>query len=325
MYRDAKLYCLFCETCQYRKPKHIVTRMPLQPIQVSGILDKWGVDIVGPIRPASIYGHRYILVFTEYLSRWAEAWPLREISADTVAKCFIEGIVCRYGPPTELLSDRGSQFLSDVMKSACTFLTINKQFTTSYRPNVNGLTERFNGTLVQTLAKYATDQQLPNWSDFIPFALFAYRNSIQSSLKDTPFFLLFGKDCRSFSPNLTAPSKYIIDIDAYKYQMQLNLHRAREQAKQELITAQSKQKLNYDKRVKLKQFEIGDLVLLFNPVLEEGISPKFHQYWKGIFRIILIKLPYDAIIRKLGDPEEKTQLVHFDRLKHFYTDSSSQQ
>ncbi|MCP3664113.1 MAG: transposase family protein, partial [Gammaproteobacteria bacterium] len=126
--------------------------MPLNPIPVEGLNDRVGIDILGPIKPISDKGFRYVLVCTEYLSKDCEAHPLAEISAPTVAKCFVENVICRWGCPRHLLSDRGAQFLSDLVLEVCKLLSINKVTTCSYRPQTNGQTERQNRILANMLS-----------------------------------------------------------------------------------------------------------------------------------------------------------------------------
>ena len=90
------------------------------------------------------------MVVTDYGSRWAEAFPTKDQKTTTVAKILIEEIICRYGAPKEILSDQGKNFLANLIKNICEYFRINKIQTTSYHPQTNGLTERFNGRLCKS-------------------------------------------------------------------------------------------------------------------------------------------------------------------------------
>jgi transposase InsO family protein len=103
-----------------------------------------GVDILCGL-PETPSKHK--LVFTDNLSRWAQAFPMNKIDAKTVAKLFIDEIVCRYSAPKTLLSDQGAQFMSILLKNICNYLNTKKINTTEHHPQCNGLTERFNATL----------------------------------------------------------------------------------------------------------------------------------------------------------------------------------
>ena len=88
----------------------------------------------------------------------------------------------------------------------CEYFRIHKINTVAYRPQTNGLTEKFNGTLCKMLASYCNENQT-NWDIYLPIVLFAYRTSIQKTTKESPFRLLYGRDPRlpadvdKWSPN----------------------------------------------------------------------------------------------------------------------------
>lgn len=72
------------------------------------------MDVVGPLL-TSLEGNRYLLTFQDYFTKYAEAIPLRD-QKDTTARAFVEHIVCRHGTPTKLLTDRGANFTSQLLK-----------------------------------------------------------------------------------------------------------------------------------------------------------------------------------------------------------------
>ena len=100
------------------------------------------IDLVGPIRPPSEEGHRYILTLVDFATRYPEAVPLKTIDTETVAEALVN-IFSRLGIAEEILSDIGTQFVSDCMKEVTLFLSIKQITTTPYHPMCNGLTEKF--------------------------------------------------------------------------------------------------------------------------------------------------------------------------------------
>ena len=76
--------------------------------------DKWGIDFVGPIEPSSA-GKSYILVCTDYVTKWAKAKPMKHLQDNNVAKFLHESIFTRYGVLRELQSDQGPQFTSNLI------------------------------------------------------------------------------------------------------------------------------------------------------------------------------------------------------------------
>ncbi|MCO5576353.1 hypothetical protein L7F22_030162 [Adiantum nelumboides] len=152
------------------------------------VFEKWGIDAVGPL-PITSRGKSYILTAVDYLSRWAEAKAVRQITAKDVAKFVYEEICCKFGVPLELLSDQGPGFRAELLDFLCDKMKITRRFTTPYYPQCNGLNERFNGELVQILSK-VTEHQGKNWDLELPSALWAYRTAVKTGTEFTPFHLV---------------------------------------------------------------------------------------------------------------------------------------
>ena len=104
--------------------------------------------------PTSPDGYNAILVMTEYATRFPMAWPIKNKEASTVAAKLMEYIAL-FGPPRELLSDQGTEFLNETVNSLLHALGTEHQVTSAYNPRTNGLTERCNATLTKSLEKHA--------------------------------------------------------------------------------------------------------------------------------------------------------------------------
>ena len=144
-------YCRSCLVCASRKGQSRSFKAPLQPLPVGGPFDRVGVDVLQ--LPLTLDGNQYALVFIDYLTKWVEVVAIPDQTAETIARMFVELIVCRHGAPRELLSDRGANFLSDLVAEVCKLFNVQKVNTSGYHPQTNGLCERFNSTLIQMLAK----------------------------------------------------------------------------------------------------------------------------------------------------------------------------
>ncbi|GIY67291.1 reverse transcriptase [Caerostris extrusa] len=92
-----------------------------------------------------------------------------------------------------LYSDRGSNFLSAAMNEVYEKLGISKQQTLAYNPQGNGLVERLNKTLIDTLSHLVSEKQ-EDWCQHVPLALMAFRNAHHRTIQETPAFLVYGRD-----------------------------------------------------------------------------------------------------------------------------------
>ena len=212
MRADIIRWCRTCLTCVTRKAGRAV-KPPLTPIPVSGPCDHVGVDVVHFSNPYD--GNQYAVVFMDYLAKWPEVFPTLEQTTLTIAKLLVEQVISRHGVPVELLSDRGSAFLSHLMKEVCQLLGIHRVNTTAYHPQTDGLVERFNRTLIDMLAK-RVERNGNDWDTQLPYVLFAYRASLQESTGESPFFLMHGRDPR-------LPTELLMDSHLFDTRLTLTL------------------------------------------------------------------------------------------------------
>jgi len=135
------------------------------------------IDIVGEIFPASSHGHRYILTVVDFATRYPEAVALKNITTTTVAEALVS-IFARVGVPEEILSDRGTQLTSDMMKEVGRLLSLKQLTTTPYHPQCNGLVERFNATLKSMLKRMCSERP-QDWDRYIDALWFAYWEALK--------------------------------------------------------------------------------------------------------------------------------------------------
>jgi hypothetical protein len=133
--RDAHLFAKECDVCQRTGQPQESARMPHQPVLPLEPFQKWGLDFVGPFHPpAAQTGNRYILVATDYYTKWVEAKALRDNTAQSTAKFLYEYIWCRYGCPIELVSDQGTHFVNDVIRGLTEHYAVVHRRSTVYYP-----------------------------------------------------------------------------------------------------------------------------------------------------------------------------------------------
>ena len=138
---DEARFCRSCDICQRTISKG---RIPKVPIQKMPLIDqpfkRVAVDLVGPISPPSANGHQYILTLVDYATRYPEAIELKRIDTSTVAEALVD-MFTRLGIPEEILSDLGTQFVSECMEEVNRFLSIRHLTSTPYHPMCNGLVD----------------------------------------------------------------------------------------------------------------------------------------------------------------------------------------
>ena len=190
--QDVIRFCRSCDVCQRTVKRGSVKKVPLGSMPlIDTPFKRVAVDIVGPIAPPSEAGHRYILTLVDYATRYPEAVPLKKITTEAVAEALLD-IYSRVGIPEEVLTDQGTQFMSECMQEVSRLLSIKGLTSTPYHPICNGLVERWNGTLKSMLKRLCQDQP-KQWHRLINPVLFAYREVPQESTGFSPFQLLYGR------------------------------------------------------------------------------------------------------------------------------------
>ncbi len=140
-------------------------------VPVGAPLDRVALDIVGPL-PETENGNNYIVVISDYFTKWVEAHALPDQTAITVADKLVNEFICRFGTPRQIHSDQGRNFESALFAELCQLLGSEKTRTVPYRPQSDGLVERFNRTLQQML-KTLVSEARDDWDDLLPYVTMA--------------------------------------------------------------------------------------------------------------------------------------------------------
>ena len=321
MRADVRRFCRACITCASRKGPGRAVRPPLNPIPVKKPFHRIAVDVL--TMPLTSRGNRYIVVFMDYFSKWAEAFAVPDQQAPTIARLLVDNIICRHGVPEELLSDRGSNFLSDLMMEICRILGIKKLNTSGYHPQTDGLVEKFNSTLLGMMSK-CSDSKTLEWDQQLPTLLFAYRSMVQESTKESPFFLLYGRDPRLPTESVlgTTNAAYLVDMEDYRSEFLLSLAKAQKLALENIRKAQSKQKEFYDRASENPKYRIGDRVMTYMPGDITGKDWKLARPYHGPYRIISLT-PTNAEVQLIERPSDPTLFVAISRLRRCYPEIPS--
>ena len=166
--------------------------MPLHLVLPQLPFEKWGLDYVGPIKPTTRGSQaRYIIVATDYLTKWVEARAVRKVDARSTAWFIYEQVITRFGCPIEIVIDRGTHFINEVILELLDKFMIIHRKSTPYYPRGNGQVESTNKILSGILTKIC-EVKRTDWETKLHSTLWAYRTTYKTSTGKTPFQLVYG-------------------------------------------------------------------------------------------------------------------------------------
>lgn len=281
MRRDIKKYVISCPKCQKRKVQNKRTQGYIHPLPIAeNIFDIIGIDLITKL-PRTYNGYNTILVCTDNLSKFVVTAPLRNETAPAIIHAFFNHVVAVHGCPKLVISDRGPNISGEESRDFFRLFGIKRNLTSSYHPQSNGQTERFNRTLAASLTMFVEKNQR-DWSDFLQAMTFAYNISEHSVTRATPFELVFGRRPRIPLDNLLNREDF---IDPTRPEPGM-LSSAAVNLMKELITQnQQKNKRRLDARLAPSTFNEGDLVVVERPTRIKGTAGKLTYSHVGPYRI----------------------------------------
>ena len=219
MNHDIALWTRQCIACQRNKVhRHTVSPLSNFPPPNSRF-EHIHIDLVGPLPPSD--GYSYLLTMVDRFTRWCEAVPLSDISAESVARAFVMHWVSRFGVPLTLTTDRGRQFESTLWSTAMHILGIKRTRTTAYHPIANGLVERLHRTLKAALRTHTS-----RWTEALPLVLLGMRSAVKADFSCSSAEMVYGTQLRLPGEFLTSSSSASSCSDPMLYASRLCTHMA---------------------------------------------------------------------------------------------------
>ncbi|GFW21302.1 transposon Tf2-9 polyprotein [Trichonephila clavipes] len=258
MYRNVVRYVMHCRECQRRKsvPQRPPGRLVPIPPAIAPF-HRIGIDLLGRF-PKSAHGNKWIIVCSDYSTRYAITKALPTAEVDEIAKFLLEEIVLRHGAPRVIITDRGAVFRSRLVSSLVDLCNIDHRFTTAAEKN---------------------------WDEILPFVTFAYNTAKQETTGFTPFYLLHGREAETtldtilpFCPN---------DFDDNNItKIAARAEESRQLARVHTLRAQDKDRRRYDSKHQMVSYAPGDLVWVYTPVRKVGLSEKLLRRYFGPYQVL---------------------------------------
>lgn len=318
MGNEIRSYIESCNECQrIGKPKRDFSVIP---IKVTEPFEQVGIDFVGPLK-ISKNGNRYIIVATDYLTKWPEAKPVPTAKAKEVTSFLYQEIICRHGAPSNLLSDRGAAFVGRAVELLKEEIGFKHKLSAPYHPQTNGLTEKFNGTLCNALKK-CVNESGEEWDDLIPAVLFAYRTLKHTTTKTTPFYLLHGKEAQlpihiELNKDEQAEVPFEEALNRRISHILGTFTDAMILAKDNIGTMQQLQEKRDQRLTEYRIFKENDLVILYDAAKQNVHGDKFTLRWKGPYYIHKKLGDKTVILRDKVDPTKLSPPTNTSLIKHY--------
>jgi transposase InsO family protein len=292
-----------CPRCVRAKSPSLPERAPLCNIVTTRPLELVCMDFLG--LENSKGGHNSILVITDHYTKYACAFPTRNQEAKTVAKILVEQFVVNYGIPKRIHSDQGGCFEGKIIQNMCQMLGMEKSRTTPYHPQGDGITERFNRTLISMLKTLQPSQKC-DWKAHVAPLVHAYNCTRHDSTGFTPFFLMFGRTPRlPIDVFLGLPDNYQSTVKSVKDNLEA-AYKAATKASQEASKRQAKY---YNKKVRGQKIHVGDLVLVRNVGLKG--KHKLADKWKQDIHVVVEQPNQDIpVFRVRPENGEGERVLH---------------
>lgn len=291
--------CLRCQQCKI----HRHTSSELSSFPPADRFQHVHIDIVGPLPPTR-HGYRYLITMIDRLTRWPEAIPTDEITAEVVAKAIYEQWISRFGCPQTITTDQGRQFESQLFTYLTRIMGIEKTRTTPYHPQANGIVERWHRSLKAALKARLSAHT--TWIEELPTVLLGLRAALRNDTHTSAAELTYGYNLRLpgdfFATATESENQQITD---HNYVSQLRKTIAALKPKQPLPSHTSNRQIFVH-----KDLQTCNYVFIRTDAVKKPLQPPYEGPYKVIDRdkkIFTVQLP------------QRQAKISIDRLKPAYT------
>ena len=319
MHTDVLEVVSTCDVCQRTQIQRKGDQAPIRFIEAQYPWEVVTVDFVSGFKPTA-RKHTAICVICDRFTRMMHAEPCKDhATAKDTAKIMIRRLFAAHGCPRILISDRGTQFDSELWRHFWNMLGTRVHLTTTHHPQANGLTERMNRTLIALIRK-VTQQKPHEWDEQLPLLEFAYNRAINSTTGMAPFEAQQGYlpsiptsllvASHQFREGTQGVTKFVDDIRK-SYERIHKVMKDMEKKHQESVKARE------DTKRRAMEFFVDDEVLVYwEPFLTYSTIPRKQRFrYEGPFRVVAVKPPH--CVQLEGLPERMPTTINVEYV-HLY-------
>ena len=305
--------CISCIECQRNKKTNPLQKSVRTLFEVSTMpWERVHYDTIGPF-VASSTQMKYIFILVDSYSGFIIAWPMRNITTQTIVKNIYTKLIHTYGTPRLMVSDRAPQHLTEMFTTMMTIYGIELKYTVPSRAACNGVAERGNQSIINCLRTLTHD--FPKlWDSYLPAVVSAMNNTIHDPIGLTPYTVIYGVPMRMGFDNDVKKSveqpvheimEEILETQRYADKVASNLND--ERAK--------KAKLKHDKENLAPIVVPGTVVYVKKFTAERlGESKKLHNRFNGPYLVVTI-FNGNATLRCMLTGKFHKSKINIDQLK----------
>jgi hypothetical protein len=248
-------------------------------------------------------------------SRLVCAWPTKTTSAAEFAKGFVKYVLAIHGVPQIMISDRGSNFISDVWTEAALIMGMKLKYSSPFLPRSNGRSERQNKVITNILRCVCHDNPR-NWDDMLPIVIFNMNNTKSRATGFSPHEIIYGKNLRQIT-DMSPPS--------YKplHQLAIDVQYAQKQAMAAINQNNLAMLRNHDHAspVTTSPLKEGDICFWRRHALDDPHSnKKLQAINRGPYRVIR-RTPHQVYLHDIAHNKplkNPVSISHIIRPSHFH-------
>lgn len=273
MRSDISKYTKNCLVCLSVKGRNLQQSATMTAHVATNPGEIFSIDIMGPY-PKTGSGCRFLITVEDLFTRWVEAKPVPTVRSKDIIHFLNNEVCCRLGYPKTIISDNGTQFMSENWKNFCKEYHINHVTSPIYHQRANPV-ERRNQEIKKVLKAQLFNKNTQNWDKRLPRCLFCLRNRTNAATGLSPAMSLLGYSLSA--PGERDHPKFAVPVINRGHMREQRLQKAREN--QEAYQGKYTNGMS-----RHPTFQSGDQVLVRSMTTKPGEA--FNPAWEGPFTII---------------------------------------